>query len=205
MAGAGFAWRYIGDFWPSIVLACIQYARALPKGGRSVLGLRLAFVFVVGSWVVYDRKVEPFQSTTEKLNEARTGAMLETFHKAMTMTDPPLPPRIACGDHPTMPFHNGLGWNPDCSVDTFTNVYLGVLPKGGDRHDLWFTADGIPGNAFRVYVNGRFYQARREGAAYHAIVDIPFERLNAKTVVVTIRWATGVVPPRGKLLSVELT
>ena len=203
----GLAWRYAGDFWPLIVLVCIQYVWWLPRGANRVLGLPLAAVFAVSSHAHYVRNIEPALSTLEFIDPhdpgAKPTAMWDDFSNSRYSMDPPLPSRYSCGDRLTWPYHNGFGWNSGsagCGVDTFTNVFLGVPAKRTDHYELRFGAKGVTAGTLRVYLNGRIYTAKRSGDAYTAPVEIRYASLTSPIVMVTIEWTTDMDPTPGEEL-----
>jgi hypothetical protein len=204
-AGAGFVWRYIGDFWPAIVLAGVQYFRSLPGSVRWISSTALATVFVVASFGTYKREVEPAQPTVELLDESLLPSMWPEFTESRWAGDKPLAPSTSCSTFRGWPYHNGQGWRPDCTVDTFTNLYLGIPWKPGDEYDIRFETEGIRTASARVYVNGRVYTAHNQGGTFVAKVRIPRARFTSPIVMATIEWAHGTEPaPPGRLLSVEL-
>jgi hypothetical protein len=204
LVGAGFIWRYAGDFWPLIVLACVQYVRALPVAANRFLGLRLALVFLAISVAVYTRHIKPAQATLEVLTPEAAADQWATFSNSRWSMDPPVASRLVCGDKLAPLFNNGMGWDPGCTVNTFTNVYLGVPSKNNDRYALRFEVEGEAPAMLRVYVNGHIYSATREGPAYTADVRIHYADLIAPTVVATIQWTAGLEVPQIKLLSIEI-
>jgi hypothetical protein len=117
---------------------------------------------------------------------------------------------VSCGDVPEWPRFNVdwrpnvVGWHPDCTVDTVSEVFLGVAPKDGDTYVIRFSTYGMDAPAARIYVNGRTYAAQRSGDVYEASVRIDGRALSSPTVVATIEWWHGVVPPEGSLLEVSL-
>jgi hypothetical protein len=205
-AGAGFAWRYTGDFWPLIVLACVQSVQTSPARPGTLVTLRLAkFLFWLGfaysarflvPWGWFDRP-----DLADARHVARMGA---DFRESRWGKDAPVPSRITCGQPPTSLFHDGLGWNERCAVETFTNVYLGVLPKEGDHYRLHLTTAGFDVPSLRVYVNGTIYTARHGADGYDADVTIPFEALTSPIVLTTVEWTRSFRPPAGRLLAIEL-
>ncbi len=205
-AAAGFAWRYEGDFWPFILLACVQYVHRLPRGANPLLGWPLALVFIGCSAVGYYGYVAPALTTLEVVDEKSEAGMWDQFTNSRYSGDPPIPSRLSCGDNMTWPLNNGLGWyGSACAVDTFTNVYLGVRPKRDDDYVLQFGAVGIGSPTLTVYVNGRSYKAYRSGDTYRAHVRIHYDWLTSPIVVVTIEWTSDMdAPPGVRMTSVEL-
>jgi hypothetical protein len=199
-----FAWRYVEDFWPLIVLACVQYVRGLPPAANRFFGPRAAMALAVFGVVTCVRHVQPNLRSIGTLRPEQARAMSPEFITSRWAPDPPLPPRLECGAVSELPYENGSGWNPTCTVDTFTNVYLGVPVKDGSAYVLRFDAPGMAPPTLRVYANGRFYTARREGDTYSAEVDIRRDALATPTVMVTVEWTREFEPPTGRLLSIEL-
>ena len=212
LRGQGFAWRYVGDFWPLVLLACAMYARTLPAAADRVLGLRLAVVMVGLSVEGFWRYIGPAQRTIEILDDRQAANMREEFERSRYATDPELPSRIACGDEPMWPWDNGRGWgrrrgirwNASCSVDTYTNVFLGVPRKADGRYEIRLRTQGINAPTLRVYVNGRTYTAHRDGDTYTADVDIEYDALTSPIVMATVQWSRALDPPQGKMLLIEL-
>lgn len=203
-AGAGFAWRYAGDFWPAFVLAGVQYVRALPRAASPLLGVRMALVLSACSYATFVQTVEPSLSTLETVDPTRVPKLWSDFSTALDATDPAMPSEVECGKVPGWPLHNGDGWASNCSVNTFTNVYVGVPSKQGDDYRFVFRTTGVAGDELRVYVNGRIYRAHRTSDGYEADVAIPRRRLVSPIVMATIEWVHGADAPGGKLLSVSL-
>jgi hypothetical protein len=204
-AGGGFAWRYAGDFWPLVVLAVVQYVRWLPPAAARSLGLRVALVLSVASYAAYVHDIEPKVHSQEVLDGTQVAALWSDFEKSLNAVDPPLPSRLECGALPGWPWHNGQGWAGACTVDSFTNVFLGVPQKPQGRYELRLDTSGMAtAPLLRVYVNGHIYTATREGEAYVAHVEVDQRRLNSRIVMATVEWVRGFGRPAGKLLSIEL-
>lgn len=203
-AGAGFAWRYVGDFWPFVVLAAVQYVRFLPRAAAPLLGLRLAVVLWVTASVVYARTVPEALRTVQTFDPARIPGQWADFVARRDTPDAPMAASLECGRVPGSPFHNGEGWSSACTVDTFTNVYLGVPVKSDDHYQIRFKTQGMASDKLRVYVNGRIYDALRGGDVYSAEVTIPQSRLASRNVMITVEWVRALDPPAGKLLSIEI-
>jgi hypothetical protein len=209
-AGIGFAWRYVGDFWPFIVLACVQYVRSLPMPANKLLGVPLAAVLCVSGMGGYGRSIEPWQAEGfygdqwETLAGADAASMWDGFKKARWSVDKSLPSQIRCGEYAGWPPGNAQGWYPGCGVDFVTNVYLGVPRKAvDDRYEVRFKTEQMTATTLRVYLNGHIYTAAGDGTTYRASVRIPYARLNSPIVMATVEWSRG-QPPSGKLLSIEL-
>jgi hypothetical protein len=112
---------------------------------------------------------------------------------------------VACGDKLPPLIRNGYGWGADCSVDTFTNLYLGVPPKPEDTYRLRATTDRIESPAPSIYVDGNYYVSRKVDDGYEADVTIPYRALGSPIVVVTVQWTRAFEPPPGgRLASIEL-
>jgi hypothetical protein len=204
LAGAGFAWRYVGDFWPLIVLACVEYVRVLPVAANRVLGLRLALVFAALSASTYVRAIKPALPTVITLAPNQAATQWDAFSDSRWAMDVGVPSHLDCGDKLASLVNNGLGWNQECAVNTFTNVYLGVPFKGGDGYTVRFQVEGAAAPTLRVYLNGRLYTATRKGTTYTADVRIAYRALTSPTVVATIQWTRGLDLPRIKLRSIEI-
>jgi len=226
--GQGFAWRYVGDFWPLILLVCVQAVDALPPAGTTALGLPLASVFLTCSLVAFWRTIGPSRSSIETLDAARVASMDSDFRESRWSPDPPLASRIECALPPRWPLRNGLGWGtrpapappplfrfphglpsgagarPACAVDEATNVFLGVPRKADDRYELRFQTTGFTEPTRRVYVNGRVTTARLEGDTYTCAVDVPYAALTSPIVMATVEWGRLEETPAGELLSVTL-
>lgn len=201
--GMGFAWRYVGDFWPAILLAVAQHVRARSHApARLSTGLQAKIVLSCGALaavaILYPAPVPEVILPTE------TAAMEQRFEASRWQRDAPLPSRLACADPRAPIYQNGQGWGPSCSVYTSTNVVLGVAPKQGDQYLLRAKTEGMSAPTLRVYVNGTVYVARREGDSYASEVTIRHDRLASPAVVVTVEWTREFLPPPGKLLWIEL-
>jgi hypothetical protein len=204
-AGGGFAWRYAGDFWPAIVVGAVGYVRSLPPSVRWTSSAALATVFLVASFHTYTREIEPTEPTLELLDATLEPRMWDEFSDDRWGGDKPLATSTVCSEYRTWPFRNGQGWRSDCSVDSFTNVYLGIPWKATTEYDIQFKTEGMAAASARVYVNGRVYTARNEAGTFVARVRIPRARFASPIVMATIEWSSGVeLPPHGRLLSVEL-
>jgi hypothetical protein len=206
----GFAWRYVGDFWPLVVLACVQYVRSLPRSANRTLGFPLALVLGLSSYAIYTRSITPALQTLNIIDPRDPNrplmAIWDDYVRSQERADPRLPSRFACGDSMTWPFHNGEGWLAGCHVDTFTNLFLGVPGNSRDDHyQLRFTTKSMTMPTLRVYLNGRMYEATRSGDMYVADVRIHYADLASPIVMATIQWSPGEDPPSGELQSVELT
>ncbi|HEY1693378.1 MAG TPA: hypothetical protein VGG39_14525 [Polyangiaceae bacterium] len=207
LAGAGFTWRYAGDLWPLVLLACVEYVRVLPASRNRWLGMPLATALVCASAIITVREVSPGQPTIVTLDPDEYVYMWGHFEDARHGKDPPLASRIACGDRPIWPWHNALGWDvgKQCTVDTFSNVYLGVRAGEGRRRTLRFVVDHAEQAPLRVYVNGRTYRTRTEGNTYVVDVSVDSGQLLSPAVQITIEWVPVYDdPPALHLQSVEL-
>jgi hypothetical protein len=204
-AGAGFSYRYVGDFWPLVVLVLVQVASTVhlhrSGAGRSVLAL----AFVLSSWALIAQDIEPTSKSIMSLDEEQMASADETLLELAARPLPPLPPRRACGELPVpMPRANGIGWGRQCQVDIATNLYLGVEKKA-PTYKLRFRTDVPPEPSLRVYVNGKYFTARLESGQYVADCKLDYDKLASPAVMVTIEWTRGLVAPPAKLLEIELT
>ena len=199
----GFAWRYVGDFWPLVLLIAVQYARWLPSAALPQLRLAGAFAFL--AFVGYETQIKPALVTVDNLGEGAVANLAASFKQARYGEDPPLPSRIACGSLPGWPYHNGQGWGAGCTVDTYTNVFLRAPKKTDGHYDLRFGTQGFEAKALRVFVNGRIYTARREGDGYVATFDMNYARLHTPSVMVAVEWTAEPDPLPGKLMWIELS
>jgi hypothetical protein len=204
MRGPGFAWRYVGDMWPLIVLIGVEYVRRLRGPPRELLGLPLAFVLAMCSIAGFKKNVEPALSTLDVLDKDGTANLANDFHRSRFQTDPPLPEHIDCRHAYQWPYHNGQGWRFDCSVDTFTNVFLGVPRKTDDHYKLRLVTERLTEPSIRVFLNGRIITAHRDGNGYVADVHINRDRLHTPDVMVTVEWTKEQTPIPGTLVSIEL-
>jgi hypothetical protein len=209
-AGAGFAWRYVGDFWPLIVLICAQYVHGLPEAANNLLGIPLAVVLTLASIAGCRRSLDPWHAGGyygdhwETLPPSDARSMWDSFVKSRWNRDNVLPSRMRCGDHVEWPSGNAQGWGSDCNTDVITNLFLGVPRDAGDeRYEIRMETQDINASRLFVYVNGRTYAAHREANGYRASVRIPYQRLYSSIVMVTVEWTRG-FSPWGKLLSIEL-
>ncbi len=209
-AGAGLAWRYVGDFWPLVVLTAVQYVRTLPAAAAPLLGWPLAGVLSLGAVAAFHRDVEPGSKLVEDLDASRIPDMWAAFQATRSVQSAVLPSRVRCGKLPDWPrFNVGwrsnvAGWFSDCTVESSSEIFLGVPPGRGDSYVIRFATDGISADQARIYVNGRTYAAHRTGNAYEAAVRIPYESLSSPVILATIEWEHGVDPVPGHLLEVDL-
>jgi hypothetical protein len=203
--GPGFAWRYVGDFWPVTMLIGVHYVRYLPPSFAGFLGLRLATVLGFLSYGSMGKDIATARSTIDVLDEAGTKNLEADFKRSFENVDPPLPSQLKCGHVPWWPYHNGHGWNSNCTTDTFTNFFLGVPKKNGRYYQVHFETEGVNARTLRLYVNGHVYTARRDGSdRYVADVPIDYTRLHMPTVMATIEWTREYEAQPGKLLMVEI-
>lgn len=201
----GFAWRYVGDFWPLLVLIAVQYARWLPSRVGPLPYLRMAACFYLLSLVLFKTQVETAVSSIQNASEAQIAGLPAAFKRSRYGEDAALPSRIACGAVPSWPYHNGEGWSSSCGVDTCTDVFLHVPKKADGSYELRFATQGFDMPRLRVFVNGRVYTATRQGEEYSAPVTVDYGRLVTPTVVVAVEWTSKPDPIPGKLLWIELT
>ncbi len=204
-AGAGFAWRYVGDFWPLIVLAVVLYARSSPPAADVLLGGPAAAAYVIVALSVGIADVEPTLPTLET-SPPDDDSMRRAFYASRYDVDPPYPSRVDCGNLLPWPYHNGQGWGRGCEVGPFTSGYVGV-PRavgGRDRFQLVFHTEGMHVERARVYLNGRVYVAGCADGACATDVTIHESRLTSRIVMFAIEWTRGLEPVPGRLDSVEL-
>jgi hypothetical protein len=202
---AGFAWRYIADFWPLFVAAGVQYVRRLPPAGNAILGWPFAAVMLTGALVIYRHDVEPYKRIVKTLDRSEVPKMWDDFSNHRWGTDRPMPATIKCGEVPNWPWRNGRGWGPGCQIDTYTDVFVGVPHKDDDSYVFQFKTDGITADSVPVYVNGHTYTARRVGDTYSAVIRLNYALLHSPIVLTTILWTRAIEPPPGKLLEVKIT
>jgi hypothetical protein len=204
-AGVGFTWRYTGDFWPLFVLIAVEYVRRLPPAtARLLLGWPLAAVLFTGAVGAYRNDVAPWKGMVKALEERDVPKMWDDFTNLQWGMDRPMPSTLRCGEVPDWPWRNGRGWRSGCSVDTFTDFFVGVPPRDDDRYLMSFKTEGMNAESVRVYVNGSIYTAHRSGDAYTADVRIRYGSLRSPIVLATIEWSRSFDPPNGRLLEVEL-
>jgi hypothetical protein len=204
LACAGFAWRYAADFMPLIAIACVQYVRSLPPAANGWLGWRLAAAFVALGALTYERHVVPARKTIELAGPRELASMESDFRRSRWGTDAPMPSRLTCDAPPEGPYLNGAGWAPDCTVDTFTNVYLGLPEKADGRYALRMEAPGMDADTLRVYVDGRIYTARKDAATYRADLDLDRDAMHSPEVMATVEWTREAAPPAGTLAWIEI-
>jgi hypothetical protein len=204
LAGSGFMWRYVGDFWPLIVLVCVQYVHTLPAAANRALGLRLAVVFVACGTAGFYSLVKPALGTLDTLT-AETAPQWDAFTNSRWSMDPPVPTRLDCGRPLASIFKNGDGWASDCSVGSFTSVFVGVPFKRSDSYEIRYHVQGDAPPEARLYVNGKRYVARREQDAYVAAVQLSYATMTSPTVAATIEWSRDeLAPPPLRLQSIEI-
>lgn len=206
-AGAGFAWRYIADFWPLFVLVGVQYVRRLPHSADGALGWALVPVMLLGAVVCYRHNTEPWKGLVKTLEASAVPDMWDDFTNYRYAMDRPMPSAMKCGQVPDWPWRNGRGWEPGCQVDTFSEVFVGVPPKDDDHYVFRFKTQNVPAYSLRVYVNGRIYTARRVGVdTFAADVKLHYQSLHSPIVLTDIEWTRTSEPPSGwKLLEVQIS
>jgi hypothetical protein len=206
--GQGFVWRYAGDFWPFILLACVQLVSALPARFDRRFGLPLAAWLAAAAAGQYVLHVRPWAPSSDTLNPHSRAVLWDHFTTARYQMDKPLPSRLLCGEVPAAPLHNGQGWfqhaSSECAVDTFTNVFLGVPFAPDGAHVLRIVTEYSTAQAVRVYVNGVILVATRNGDAFELPLKIPEGSLESPAVMVTIEWTRTLSPPQLHLLMIEL-
>ncbi|HTQ46404.1 MAG TPA: hypothetical protein VMI75_26790 [Polyangiaceae bacterium] len=201
---AGFAWRYIADFWPLFVAAGVQYVRRLPPASNAILGWPLAAAMLAGAVVCYHHDVVPWKPIVKTLEATEVPHMWDDFSNARWGTDKPMPSAVQCGQVPSWPWRNGRGWGSGCNVDTYSDVFVGVPRKDDDNYVIQFKTEGIAFDSVHVYVNGRNYVARRVGNTYSAPIRLHYGAMHSPLVLTTIGWTLGSEPPHGKLLEVQI-
>ena len=203
--GIGFGWRYIGDFWPLLVLVGVQYVDGLSSRAHRLFGWRMALVLVAFAFAGYRKHVTTVLPTLRPLEPAAVASLKERFDTARWGVDPSLPSLVKCHDAVAWPYRGGTGWTGACGVDTFTHVYLGVPKKPEGHYELRIETEEMGARSIRVYVNGRDYTAQKDGGSYRTQVDIDYAALSAPAVMITVEWTTAFTPPTGgKLVSIEL-
>jgi hypothetical protein len=206
-AGSYFAWRYVSDFWPLVILILVQYFDSLDVGGRALAGVPLALAMLALSAVHYERFVV-FTHYAETVGIEDAPAMWQRFHDSRWAADGPLPSRITCGDTLARIYANGQGWSEgnrsDCATNYIANVFLGVPTKTDAAYAIRFATSETGAATLRVYVNGRVYTAHREGDAYVAPVRIDLGALSSPVVMATVETSSSSEPTHVKLLWIEL-
>jgi hypothetical protein len=206
--GVGFAWRYVGDFWPLVFLILVQLVPSIgldrPRFVRYGVGLSLVLYSVVA--IVQD--VAPALPTIGTYDAAAMAKIDADVQSKSAILQPMLPSRLVCGEPlPLWPRANGRGWGSwpgQCDVDTITNVYLGVRKRADDYYKLRFRTDRPVAESLRVYVNGRYYTAHLEpGGEYVAELHLDYRKLYSPAVMVTVEWTHDLSAPRARLLEIE--
>jgi hypothetical protein len=202
--GMGFAWRYAADFWPALLLACVQRAQSasLPPA-QVALWTQGAFAYACFRFAAL-LVPAPVPDVFPVMPEAMIARRFELFGAFGERRDPVFPSRVECGDVLPAAYQNGLGWEARCSVDTFTNLIIGVPPAAGNAYRIRARTESMTAPEVRLYVNGAIYRARKAGDVYEAEVRIPYGKLLSPAVVVTVEWTRDLDPPPGKLLSMEI-
>jgi hypothetical protein len=206
----GFAYRYVGDFWPLVILILVQLAPAALLQRHAVASNGLALVFAIYSATVLLGEIEPARATIETINAAQLAAADAEYLHTISTSAPPLPSSLVCGKPlPSWPRAQGRGWGPMCMVDTVTNVFLGVPQKPDPIYRLRFKTDRSLGERLQVYVNGRIHTAHLEsngpeGATYLAEFRLDVRKLYSPAIMITVRWTEALVPPAAKLSEIEL-
>jgi hypothetical protein len=201
---AGFAWRYIADFWPFFVAAGVQYVRRLPPSGTAIFGWPLAAVMLLGAVVCYRHDVTPWKPIVKTLEASEIPRMWDNFSNARWGDDKPMPTEVKCGQVPSWPWRNGRGWGTGCNVDTYSDVFVGVPRKDDDNYVFQFKTDFPTADSLTVYVNGRNYKAHRSGDTYSVPVRLHYAAMHSPIVLTTIEWTRGKDPPPTKLLEVQI-
>lgn len=209
-AGAGMAWRYVGDFWPLVLLIGVQYARTLPLVTTSTLGLPLAAVLLTGAYSAYKHDIAPAQKRFDAFDPSAAPRMWADFEKTRAAQDKAMPTTLRCGSVPDWPRFdvfwrsNPISWSPSCDVSTVTEFFIGVPPKQSDSYVLSLKTEGMKPPSILLWVNGHLYTARKVGDAYQADVRIRYASLSSPTIFVSIEWQHDLLPVPGKLDEVEL-
>ena len=151
-AGAGMAWRYIGDFWPLVVLVGVQYAQTLPLVPTSALGLPLAAVLLTGANAAYLHDIEPahrrFDRRARRVGRPRACGRTLRGRRARPRTSRCRRP-LRCGAVPAWPHFDvfwrstPIAWGANCSVGTVTELFVGVPAKTGDSYVLSLATGGM--------------------------------------------------------------
>ncbi len=207
LRGWGFTWRYCGDFWPLVALVAVHSVWFLPSAADRYLGLPLALAFAACTRGKFLDEVKPEIGSIRKIDPGGEPGIAAEFDRYYLEDRGPMPPsRVQCGKVARGIYHNGLGWNDDCTVDTASNFFIGVPKKATDDYELRFTTRGITSPTLRVYLNGRIYTASRRGDdEYVAPVQVRYCALHQPMLMGAIEWTRAFDPPTGKLLAVELT
>src|SRR5262249_16942246 len=117
--GEGFAWRYVGDFWPLMVLAAVQYIHTMPADRVRPLHSRTTKVLLLGGLIALAHFLVPWQWSSggphgegraETVPPRDAARMEDSFRASHSGIDAPLPSRLSCDARPTTPYNNGLGW-----------------------------------------------------------------------------------------------
>lgn len=205
-AGAGMAWRYVGDFWPLVFLIGVQYARTLPFTATSTLGLPLAAALLASAYTTYKREIAPAEKQFDAFDASAASHMWQDFEKTRTGQDKVMPTTLRCGALPDWPHFNAwwrsnvIAWNPDCTVATVTEFFIGVPPKKkNDSYVFSLKTEGMSRPSILVWVNGHRYAARRIGDTYQTDVGIHYPSLSTPTIFVSIEWQHDLFPVPGKL------
>jgi hypothetical protein len=171
------------------------------KAARTWIGAALAAFAAV--YVV--QRVVPALGSLDTADAARVAAADVEYLRVESASQPPMPSTVTCGQPlPPWPRGQAKGWNPGCTVDTVTNVYLGVPPRDDGTYELRFKTDGQPSPSLRVSVNGSYYTARAEPDGYAVTIHVDNKRLYTPVVMVAIEWTRQPAPLPLKLFEVGL-
>ncbi len=209
-AGAGLAWRYMGDLTPFVVLIGVQYVQSLSRAASSLFGWPLAAVLAAGAFTSVKRDIEPSKHQWDSFDASRIPHMWQDFEATRTGQDKSLPTTVRCEAVPPWPHFdvfwrtNPLSWSRDCTVGQVTELFVGVPPKQDDAYVIRFETEGMSPRSVPFWINGRKYTAQKVGNTYAADVHIHYASLTSPNVLVSVEWIHELKAGDGKLLAVSL-
>jgi hypothetical protein len=182
--GPMFADRYAGDFWPLLLVLFAQCLAFLRFASRS-RALLAAIALGLTAW---GADAHAFKKTAGIVDREQDSC---PYHRpAAAELARRLPTRATCGAPLPKLWGNGVGWAPDCKVDTVTNLILG-LPEGDDSHlRLTFetASSGQPPPTIGVYIDGARYTAARDGSRYTAHFALRNAPYQSPNILISVRW-----------------
>ena len=207
--GEGFAWRYVGDFWPLVALMAADHLESLPRSSVRVSARTAQVLFAIGAlamarYVLVSTPRPSAYGQTGFLPVEASAAIEQERRASQQGMDPPWPSRLDCPHVPGTAYDDGMGWTASCRVSAITNVYLGVPSSPSDHHVLRFAADGADAATLAVYVDGAIVTAHHTASGYEADVNIDRRALASPVVVVTVLWTPDRTPSPVRLAWIEL-
>ncbi len=202
-SGAGFAYRYAGDFLPfyilmGAVLLIRANARLSPQLILVLAALSFAYPATAAVTVIAPQLPTVLKTATPTGGPGLWGTGPMTYWQKFDA--PPLPATRTCSGNALGFPHDKFGWNSNCGVTGFVNVFMSVpaADKSSD-HTLVFDLHGAMPD--RIYIDGDYYHPGRGSVIHFSTVP---HYMITPNILVSFMWTDPAAAHATKLYKVSI-